>query len=119
VTQFKPSDDYLFRAMLILIVVLSTADAALTIAWVTSRTAVEANPFLSDLLAPKGSVIPFLAVKTVLVVGGCWLLWRWRRRPLAVAGGLVALLFFVYAVFYHLSMLGPGFMHWLKAASRP
>jgi hypothetical protein len=104
--------------MMILIVALSTADAALTIAWVTSGTAMEGNPFLSDLITPKGSVIPFIAVKTALVAGGCWLLWRWRRRPLAIAGWLLALLFFVYAVFYHLSMLGPGIRVWLKAASR-
>lgn len=110
----RSSDHSLFRAMLVLIVTLNTADAALTVSWVTSRRAVEGNPMMSDLISPKGSVIPFVAVKTVLVAGGCWLLWRWRERPLAVAGGLISLLLFVYVLFFHLLSLEPLFRVWLK-----
>ena len=98
----SPENMKVFAQILIFIVALNTVDAVLTVAWVYSREAEEWNPWMAGLLTGKGSVIPFLAVKTALVLLGCALLWRWRSRPLAVIGGFLLFLVFFLVFLYHL-----------------
>ncbi len=90
------------------IYVLSVIDGMLTIYWVLSDLAVEANPLMDHLLT-KDPVL-FMFVKIVLVALGVTLLWRQRNRPLALAG--IFICFFIYSTImvHHLSALGRFFI---------
>ena len=94
--------------MTALIYILSVVDGALTIFWVLSNLAEEANP-LMDYLIRQAPVL-FMLVKTTLVALGVTLLWRFRARTLAL-GGIVAC-FFIYAaiVAYHLNAIQHFFL---------
>jgi len=72
--------------------VLNLLDAVFTLLWVRAGLAEEANPFLRDLV--HGFPVIFVVAKLGLVGLASLLLWRLRRRPLAVVGLFLA--FFVY-----------------------
>ena len=85
--------------------VLNLLDAVLTIFWISSHQAVEANPLLAELAHrhPLG----FVLVKTSLVSLGTLLLWRLRKRPLAVIAIFAAFLAYYFLLMYHLEALNP------------
>ncbi len=82
------------------IIVLNALDGILTIIWVESGMATEANP-LMDVLLSKSPVL-FICVKMLLVCLGVILLWRLRAKAFALAS--IYLCFMVYSLvfFYHL-----------------
>ncbi|MCB9739628.1 MAG: hypothetical protein H6747_10195 [Deltaproteobacteria bacterium] len=85
--------------------VLNVLDAILTIFWISSHQAIEANPLLAELAHqhPFGFVI----VKMSLVSLGTLLLWRLRKRPLAVIAIFAAFLAYYFLLIYHLEALNP------------
>ncbi len=85
------------------VLVLNLLDSVLTLIWVNTGIAEEANIFLRDLV--NNSPVTFMFVKISLVSLGSLLLWRFRRHPFAVAG--LFLVFIAYsAIFvYHLHFL--------------
>lgn len=99
----RPQHFRWLRGIVAAILVLNAIDAALTIVWVSSGEAREANPIMRGYFAH--GAVPFAAVKLVLVSLGTFLLWRHRRRPLAVVGIFVALLTYYYVLLYHLSAM--------------
>ncbi len=87
------------------ILVMNVLDAIFTIYWISDHQAVEANPLLADLAHEHP--LAFVAVKLALVSLGSGLLWRLRRRPLAVIAIFAAFLGYYFLLVYHLNALHP------------
>ena len=85
------------------VLVLNLLDVIFTLFWVYAGLAREANPLLADIIV--GHPLLFAAAKLSLVALASLLLWRFRRRPLAVVG--IFLAFFVYycLLLYHIGFL--------------
>ena len=84
------------------VVVLNLLDAVLTLLWVNTGIAVEANALLSDLV--ETNALAFMVVKLSLVSLGLLLLWRQRERKLAVAGLMIAFVAYNSLLVYHLGI---------------
>ncbi len=83
------------------VLVMNLLDAVLTLLWVQSGFATEANPLIAEIV--EEHAVLFVVSKLSLVSLGTALLWRHRHRPLAVVGIFAAFMVY-YAVFlYHLS----------------
>ncbi len=98
------------------ILVLNLADAVLTIFWISSHQAIEANPLLAALA--HDHPLAFVAVKLSLVSLGTLLLWRQRKRPSAVVSIFAAFLAYYFLLVYHLEALNPRLLDriasWLR-----
>ena len=70
------------RSILVTTLILNVFDAGMTIYWILSGNATEANPMMETLVAY--GPFPLMAGKLLLVSLGSFVLWRFRRRPLAV-----------------------------------
>lgn len=88
------------------VLVLNLLDAVFTLVWVFGLGVEEKNPAMAGLLATHP--VLFVLVKTTLVALGSWLLWRFRRRPLAVVGIFVVFLFYYWLLIAHLSAMNVG-----------
>lgn len=75
-----------------IIFLLNAIDGVLTVFWVLSGNASEANPLMDHLIAVNPVV--FMVVKLVLVALGSYLLWRVRHKRAAVVA--IFILFMVY-----------------------
>jgi hypothetical protein len=91
------------KGIILTTLVLNTLDAFLTMYVVYSGRATEANPLMEPLV--DQSPVMFFLVKTALVVLGCWLLWRFRKRHLAVIAMFFAFLVYYCILIYHLTSL--------------
>jgi formate hydrogenlyase subunit 3/multisubunit Na+/H+ antiporter MnhD subunit len=80
--------------------VLNVLDAIFTLWWVLTSQAIEANPLMATAIAAHPVV--FVCVKLALVGMGSWLLWRHRKRPLAVISIFVAFLVYYGILLLHL-----------------
>ncbi len=89
------------RIVLALVFVMSVLDGVLTVYWVASAQATEANPLWSSLLAT--SPVIFMVAKTGLVGGGCYILYRHRLRAISIVASFG--LFFIYysLIVYHVA----------------
>lgn len=83
------------------VLVLNLLDAVLTVLWISTGRAVEANPFLRDLVTDFP--VAFVLVKMSLVSLGTIVLWRHRTRPLAVVAVFVAFVVYYLLFLYHLN----------------
>ncbi len=97
------------RGIIQAILVLNVVDAVLTVLWIADRKATESNPLLFDL--PATHPVLFVVVKTSLVSGGTFLLWRHRDRPLAVVSIFVAFLAYYFLLAWHLEALWLAIQH--------
>ena len=93
------------------VLVLNLIDAVLTVLWVGAGLAREANPLLGDLVAERPAV--FTAAKLGLVGFGSLLLWRLRRRPLAVVGIFAAFIAYYAVLLHHVRFIGGVLRAWL------
>jgi hypothetical protein len=93
------------------ILVLNVIDAALTLYWVSTGRATEANPLLADLV--RDAPITFVLIKTTLVALGSWLLWRRRKKPLAVIGIFSVFLAYYLVLLHHLHGMNLGLLRYL------
>jgi hypothetical protein len=82
--------------------ILNLLDAIFTIIVVVSKRAREANPLMADLLE---SPWLFMFVKLGLVSLGSYLLWRLRKRKLAVLAIFVAFMVYYFVLLYHLNAM--------------
>jgi hypothetical protein len=94
------------------IIVLNVLDAIFTLFWVHAGLAKEANVLLQDLVS--NHTVLFMVMKLILVSLGSFLLWRYRRQPLAVIG-----LFFVFMVYYYLLLYHLSFLRLLRVLFIP
>jgi len=83
------------------LLILNLLDALFTLYWVRSGHAEEANQLLADLV--EHHAVLFVLVKTTLVCGGSWLLWRKRDRAFAVVSIFVVFLAYYGVLLMHLS----------------
>ena len=83
------------------VLVLNLCDAVLTLWWVETGFATEANPLIAETV--EQHPVLFVVVKLTLVMASTWLLWRHRERPLAVVGIFAAFLVYYSILLYHLS----------------
>lgn len=83
--------------------VLNTIDAGFTLFWVLNRQATEANPLMAAAL--EAHPVVFVVSKCFLVGAGSWLLWRYKKRPLAVISMFTAFMVYYGVVLYHLSAI--------------
>ncbi len=82
------------------VLVLNLVDAVLTLIWIQTGLATEANPVMAALV--HNSPIAFILAKVALVSLGSGLLWRLRTRPLAVIGIFAVFLAYYFLILYHL-----------------
>lgn len=75
-----------------IIFILNAIDGVLTVFWVFSGSASEANPIMDHLI--EVDPVVFMTVKLVLVALGSYLLWRVRHKRAAVVA--IFVLFMVY-----------------------
>ncbi len=94
------------HGILKVVVILNLLDAVLTLFWVGTGLATEANVFLQTVVSehPLG----FVMAKTSLVSLGSWLLWQRRHHPLSVIG-LVS----VFVVYFCLTLHHLQFASWV------
>jgi hypothetical protein len=79
------------------ILILNLLDAILTLVWVQTGIAHEANPLLVWVVHHP---LLFIGVKIALGSLGAWLLWQHRHRALAVIGTFSVFIAY-YGVFIH------------------
>ena len=82
------------------VLVLNLIDAVLTLVWIQTGLATEANPVMAELV--HNSPVAFILAKIALVSLGSGLLWRLRTRPLAVVGIFAVFLAYYFLILYHL-----------------
>jgi hypothetical protein len=82
------------------VLVMNGIDAVLTLWWVRSGFAVEANPLLREIVSEHALL--FVAGKLALVSLGTLLLWRKREHALAVVGIFAAFLAYYFILLFHL-----------------
>ncbi|MSQ83790.1 MAG: hypothetical protein EXR77_13040 [Myxococcales bacterium] len=88
------------RGIVATVLILNAIDAVMTVVWIDSGLAVEANPFIAELVHSRP--LEFAAGKLLLVSLGSWLLWRRRREPLAVVGIFIVFLAYYLLLLVHL-----------------
>jgi hypothetical protein len=108
VKQIRFIDSHWLAGMTAWIYILSVIDGVLTIFWVLSDLAVEANPLMDHLITQDP--VLFMVVKIALVALGVSLLWRFRARPLALFGIFACFLIYTTIFIHHLSALGRLFI---------
>lgn len=84
--------------LLQMVLILNLIDAVLTLFWVHTGLAKEANVLLQTVVSEHP--IAFVATKMALVSLGAWLLWHRRHHPLAVVG-LVSVFIVYYGLMLH------------------
>ncbi len=92
----------ILRVVVVALVILNLLDAVFTLTWVQLGVATEANVLLADVL--DASAVAFMVVKLGLVSLGVELLWRQRRRRLAVVGLLLCFVTYNALLVYHLGI---------------
>jgi len=90
-------------SLLQIVIALNLIDAVLTIIWVHSGRATEANPLLAELV--NNTPLLFVLVKMSLVVSASYLLWRHRRRASAVIGIFMVFGGYYALLLYHLQSM--------------
>lgn len=93
------------------VLILNLIDAVLTLLWVRTGLAREANTLIDELV--NEHALAFVAVKLTLVALGSWLLWNRRESPLAVVAIFTAFVAY-YAIFaYHVQYASGLAGYWL------
>ncbi|MBM4342198.1 MAG: hypothetical protein FJ100_02340 [Deltaproteobacteria bacterium] len=95
-----PQHYHWLRGIVACVLVLNGIDAVMTVVWIQSGLAVEANPLVAELVHTRP--VAFAGGKLLLVSLGSWLLWRRRREPLAVVGIFAAFLVYYWILLVHL-----------------
>ncbi len=91
------------HGIIAVVLVLNAIDGVLTLYWIFSDMATEANPLMDTLIA--FGPVPFIIVKMTIVFLGSFLLWRLRRHAWAVCAVFAAFLAYYFILLYHLSAM--------------
>jgi hypothetical protein len=90
------------------VLVLNLIDAVLTLLWVRSGFADEANTLMDELV--NENAVLFVLVKLSLVGMGSWLLWSQRQSPVAIVAIFVAFMTYYTILIYHVQYAS-GLVH--------
>ncbi len=85
------------------VLAMNVLDAFMTLVWIYSGRAVEANLLIRDVAHNHPEL--FVLAKLLVVAFGSFLLWRLRRSPAAVVGIFLAFIAYYWLVIYHLRAL--------------
>jgi len=93
------TDTTRFERVLRILLVLNVFDAVLTLIWVETGIATEANPLMAGAL--EGSPLGFMVIKMTLVALCVGLIWRLRDRLAARAAMIPAALLYAFVAGGH------------------
>jgi len=96
------------RGLVKSVLVMNLLDGLLTLVWIWTGVAEEANPLLAHLVNEQP--VLFMGAKTTLVGLGSWLLWRHRKRKMAVVAIFVGFLAYYLILLYHLNSMNLGLL---------
>jgi hypothetical protein len=82
---------------------LNVLDGLITVYWIFTGQATEANPLMDNVLHISPGL--FMGIKLGLVGLGSWLLWRLRRQPAAVIAIFALFGIYYLLLLYHLSYM--------------
>ena len=91
------------RRLVVAVLVLNLLDGVLTMVWIFTGAASEANPLLEPWVYEQP--ILFMGAKMALVGLGSLLLWRQRKRPSAVVAIFIGFMTYYFILLYHLSAM--------------
>jgi hypothetical protein len=86
------------------VIVLNLIDGVLTLLWVWTGFAREANTLLDELVTHHP--VTFVVTKLALVGLGTTVLWHRREHPVAVIGIFVSFLVYYYLLLMHMGFVG-------------
>jgi hypothetical protein len=82
---------------------LNVLDGLLTVYWIFTGQATEANPLMDNVLHISPGL--FMGIKLGLVGLGSWLLWRLRQQPAAVISIFALFGIYYLLLLYHLNYM--------------
>jgi len=92
-----------YKFLIILIALMSFVDMCLTAFWLRTNVAVEANPVMRYYW--NFGIVPFIVVKSLMVFGGCYLIWRYLDRWTSKIYVLIAFVVYVWVMVIHFSYI--------------
>jgi len=95
----RPRQFKWLRWVIAFIFLLNAVDGALTVIWVLTGKAEEANPLMAELIDIEP--VFFMVAKLLLVALGSFLLWRFRRQRAAVIGLFVLFIAYYFILVWH------------------
>jgi hypothetical protein len=95
-----PEQFRLLKGLVASIFLLNVLDGLLTVYWIFTGQAVEANPLMDNILHLSPGL--FMAIKLGLVALGSVLLWRLRDNPVAVMSIFGLFMIYYFLLLYHL-----------------
>jgi hypothetical protein len=94
-------ESHKFKKILIWLLILNLFDLIMTLVFITSNEAKEANPIMN--LALDAGVLPFGILKIFLVTFGVWLLWKNKNSKISQYAAIFCLLPYIILSIYHVS----------------
>ncbi len=91
------------RGIIGVVFILNVIDGVLTLFWVFTEKAEEANPLMAALI--NINPVLFITGKMLLVLLGSLLLWNLRERPVAVISIFMVFLVYYFILLYHLKAM--------------
>ena len=92
------------NALIFAVFLMNALDGVMTITWVSTAIAVEANPLMAFLLNIHPAL--FMIAKITLVFGGLLTLLHFRERTEAIIGILSTFFLYYLLILYHLIGVG-------------
>ena len=91
------------RSIVGVVFILNVIDGVLTLFWVFTEKAEEANPLMAELI--NLHPVLFITGKMLLVLLGSLLLWKLRERPVAVISIFFVFMVYYFVLLYHLKAM--------------
>lgn len=110
------TDDHFrwLKGIIATIFLLNVLDGLLTVYWIFTGQAVEANPLMDNVLHISPGL--FMAIKLGLVALGSILLWRLRSSPVAVMSIFGLFIIYYLLLLYHLQHMNLNLLGYLFGA---
>ena len=91
------------RSIIGVVFILNVIDGVLTLVWIFTEKAEEANPLMAGLIDLHP--VLFITGKMLLVLLGSLLLWKLRERPVAVISIFMVFMVYYFILLYHLKAM--------------
>ena len=86
------------KFLLFFVLIFNVIDAAVSTSIIYYGNFEEANPVMETFLG--FGIMPFILAKSILVGGGCTILWRYRDKLVAQWGAYIAFVFYLALMYY-------------------
>tara|TARA_B100000131_G_C17932919_1_gene539112 strand:- start:184 stop:492 length:309 start_codon:yes stop_codon:yes gene_type:complete len=94
-------ESHKFKKILIWLLILNLFDLIMTLVFITSNEAREANPIMNQAL--EVGILPFGILKIFLVTAGVWLFWKNKNSIVSQYAAIFCLLAYIILSIYHLT----------------